>query len=62
VNELEAIGMLFQLKQSIGTALTEEQQIFVSQNYPNILNFTNSDAGKKAISEFVQTWSKANKQ
>lgn len=61
MNELEMIGWLFQLRGSIGAALTEEKQIFVSQNYPNILNFTNSDAGKKAISEFVAAWSKATK-
>lgn len=58
---MNVIEMIVLLWQSVGAALTEAQQIFVSQNYPNILNFTNSDAGKKAISEFVNAWSKAEK-
>lgn len=61
MNDLQIINFLYQLKQSIGGALSEEQQLFVSAHYGNLINFTNSDAGKKAVSDFVDAWFKVMK-
>lgn len=56
---LELLTLLPQVKNSIGNALSVEQQLFVSANYPNIIKFLNSDIGKEAIRNFVEEWETA---
>ena len=56
---LELLTLLPQMQNAIGNALSLEQQLFVSANYPNIIKFLNSDAGRQAIRTFVEEWETA---
>lgn len=42
--------------EAIGAALTVEQQLFVSQKYPEFIEYVKTPEGKKALRTFVDTW------
>lgn len=56
---LELLTLLPQMQNAIGNALSLEQQLFVSANYPSIMKFLNSDAGRQAIRNFIEEWETA---
>jgi hypothetical protein len=58
---LETITLLFNMQQGIGAALNQEQQMFVSKEYPNVVTFLNSDKGKEAVRAFVDQWQESKK-
>lgn len=60
--DLTLITLLPQMQNAIGNALSLEQQLFVSANYPRILAFLNSDAGRQAVRNFVEEWQTAPEQ
>lgn len=56
--DLSTLNTLGKIYESIGHALNQEQQLFVSKEYVNLHHYLNSDAGKKALQVFIDTWSK----
>lgn len=50
------IAQGYQLYQAIGKSLDTKQQIFVSEHYKGLVDFVSSDAGKKAVNDFVNAW------
>ena len=50
------LAQLLHLKDAIGAALPQEQQLFVSEHYPKFLTFLQSDDGKSAVRDLVDLW------
>lgn len=50
------LAQLLLLKDAIGAALPQQQQMFVSEHYPKFINFLQSDDGKSAVRDLVDLW------
>lgn len=50
------IAMLYRARGAIGAALNQHGQIFVSRYYQELPAFLESEAGQKAIQDFVTAW------
>jgi len=53
------IAILASIKPVVGAALNIHQQLFVSQNYQELLQFINTDEGRVATRNFVDAWRKS---
>lgn len=50
------LNLFYRARASIGTALNEEGRKFFIQNYPQVVDFMESEEGQKAIAAFIDAW------
>lgn len=61
MNALQTLSALNSLHRAVGRALPEDQQLFVSANWPELAQWLATDLGKLALQSFVNDWQESKK-
>jgi len=53
------LNLFYRARAAVGSALTQEGQLFFSQNWPKLVDFMETPEGKKAVASLVDAWAQS---